>query len=112
MYSLGIAYLLWLVSGFGALGLHRLYLGKIATCILWACTGGLFGIGSLYDLFTLPFQVKEANYYRTCRSRAASPDGGETTWQDGGKKTGETWRYVNDGEVRVVPPDPPGSSGE
>jgi hypothetical protein len=107
MYSLGIAYLLWLVSGFGVLGLHRLYLGKIATCILWACTGGLFGIGSLYDLFTLPFQVKEANQYRAYRSRAAYRSGGET-----GQEGGETWRYVNDGEVRVVPPDPPGSSGE
>jgi hypothetical protein len=108
MYSLGIAYLLWLISGLGALGLHRLYLGKIATCILWACTGGLFGIGSLYDLFTLPFQVKEANYYRACRSQAGAA---YRTASQGGEKTGETWRYVNDGEAWVVPPDPPGSPG-
>jgi hypothetical protein len=105
MYSLGIAYLLWLVSGFGALGFHRLYLGKITTWILWMCTGGLFGIGSLYDLFTLAFQVKEANYYGAGRSRTAPR--GET-----GERAGETWRYIHDGEVRVVPPDPPGSSKE
>jgi TM2 domain-containing membrane protein YozV len=109
MYSLGIAYLLWLVSGLGALGLHRLYLGKIGTWILWMCTGGLFGLGSLYDLFTLPFQVKEANGYRAYRSRAGAD---YRTASQGDENSGETWRCVNDGEARVVPPDPPGSSGE
>jgi hypothetical protein len=107
MYSLGIAYLLWLISGFGALGFHRFYLGKVGTGLLWFCTGGLLGIGGLYDLFTLPFQVKEANHYRAYRSRSASRasrGGGET-----GKEGGETWRYVNDGEARVVPPDSPDS---
>ncbi len=61
MYSTGIAYLLWLISGFGALGFHRFYLGKIGTGLLYIITGGLFGIGSVYDLITLPLQVREAN---------------------------------------------------
>jgi TM2 domain-containing membrane protein YozV len=61
MYSTGIAYLLWCLGGFGALGLHRFYLGKIPTGILWACTGGLGMIGSIYDFFTLSRQVQEAN---------------------------------------------------
>lgn len=61
MYSTGIAYLLWLVSGFGALGFHRFYLGKFGTGLLYMFTGGLAGIGSFYDLVTLPFQVREAN---------------------------------------------------
>jgi hypothetical protein len=107
MYKLGIAYLLWLI-GFGAFGLQRFYLGKIATGILWLCTGGLFGIGSLYDLFTLPFQVKEANQYGA-GPFCAAPRHGDP---EAGQGSGETWRYVNDGEARVVPPDPPGSSGK
>ncbi len=60
-YSLPAAYLLWAVSGFGALGLHRFYLGKSGTGLLWLFSGGLGGIGGLYDLFTLPRQVQEAN---------------------------------------------------
>ncbi len=61
MYSVGLAYLLWLISGFGALGLHRFYMGKIGTGILYVLTGGLGGLGGLYDLITLPMQVRERN---------------------------------------------------
>jgi TM2 domain-containing membrane protein YozV len=64
MYSVGIAYLLWLLSGFGALGLHRFYLGKIPTGILWMFTGGLCMVGSIVDFFTLGSQVKKANMER------------------------------------------------
>jgi TM2 domain-containing membrane protein YozV/predicted transcriptional regulator len=71
MYSTGIAYLLWLISGCGALGFHRFYLGKIPTGILWMCTGGLGMIGSVYDFFTLPGQVREANIRNAIRSGAA-----------------------------------------
>jgi len=60
-YSLPVAYALWAISGFGALGLHRFYLGKTGTGFLWLLTGGLAGAGGLYDLFTLPRQVQEAN---------------------------------------------------
>lgn len=61
MYSTGIAYLLWLFSGFGVLGFHRFYMGKIGTGLLYLVTGGLFGIGAVYDLITMPLQVREAN---------------------------------------------------
>ena len=64
MYSVGIAYLLWLLSGCGIFGLHRFYLGKIPTGIMWMCTGGGFVIGTIYDFFTLPRQVREANIRR------------------------------------------------
>jgi hypothetical protein len=60
-YNIGVAYFLWLISGFGWCGFHRFYLGKVGTGILWMCTGGLFGVGSIYDAVTLPRQVKEAN---------------------------------------------------
>jgi TM2 domain-containing membrane protein YozV len=61
VYTTGTAYLLWLISGFGVLGFHRFYLGKVGTGLLFIVTGGLLGIGSLYDLITLPLQVREAN---------------------------------------------------
>lgn len=61
MYSTFFAYLLWFLSGFGALGFHRFYLGKFGSGLLYLLTGGLFGLGGLYDLITLPGQVREAN---------------------------------------------------
>ena len=61
MFSVVIAYLLWLISGFGALGFHRFYLGKFGTGIIWLFSGGLFGFGCIWDFFTLPMQVRQAN---------------------------------------------------
>jgi hypothetical protein len=60
-YNVAIAYILWLFSGFGALGFHRFYLGKTATGCLWFLTGGLAMVGAVYDAFTLPKQVHKAN---------------------------------------------------
>ena len=60
--SVPISYILWMVGGFGALGFHRFYLGKIGTGILWILTGGCFMIGSLIDLFLIPILVREANF--------------------------------------------------
>lgn len=45
----------------GFFGVHRFYLGKIWTGILWLFTGGLLGLGYLYDLWTLNGQVSAAN---------------------------------------------------
>lgn len=59
--SKGIAYLLWLIGGFGTLGFHRFYLEKYGTGVGWFMTGGLFFAGSLYDLVTLGKQVDENN---------------------------------------------------
>lgn len=59
MKSKFVAYLLWFF--FGLLGIHRFYLGKVGTGILYLLTGGLLGIGWFIDLFTLSSQVDSYN---------------------------------------------------
>jgi TM2 domain-containing membrane protein YozV len=61
MYQVWIAYVLWLVGGFGALGLHRFYMKKIPTGVLWILTGGLAFLGSVYDFLTMTRQIEDAN---------------------------------------------------
>lgn len=61
MKSKGTAYLLWAVGLLGILGLHRFYLGKIGTGIIWILTVGVGGVGAVIDLFTLGGQVEAYN---------------------------------------------------
>ena len=52
----------WLLLTFlGVLGIHRMYLGKWITGILYLLTGGLLGLGYLYDYWTLNDQVALIN---------------------------------------------------
>lgn len=54
--------LCWILLTFlGLFGVHRFYMGKVFTGILWLFTGGLFFVGYLYDFFTLNEQIVEAN---------------------------------------------------
>ena len=54
--------LAWILQTFlGVFGLHRFYLGKVWTGILWLLTGGLFLVGWLCDFCTLNRQVDERN---------------------------------------------------
>ena len=53
----------WILLTFlGIFGVHRFYLGKWITGIIYFCTGGLLGLGWLYDLWTLNEQVSMKNY--------------------------------------------------
>jgi TM2 domain-containing membrane protein YozV len=52
----------WILMTFlDIFGIHRLYLGKWLTALLWFFTGGLFLIGYLYDYWTLNEQIDEVN---------------------------------------------------
>jgi TM2 domain-containing membrane protein YozV len=52
----------WILLTFlGIFGIHRLYLGKWLTALLWFFTGGLFLVGYLYDYWTLNEQIDEVN---------------------------------------------------
>ena len=50
-----------LLTFLGPFGIHRFYMGKIGTGLLYLVTGGLLLIGILYDFLTLNSQVDEIN---------------------------------------------------
>jgi hypothetical protein len=91
MYSTFIAYILFFLSGFGILGFHRFYLGKIGSGLLWMCTGGLAMFGSFYDFFTLPSQVREANIRQAILDSSVRNNLGN-----------KNWRNVDDGKTNFV----------
>ena len=62
--ELRLAYLFWLPSLVGVAGLHRFYLGKPLSGLLYLVTGGLFGLGTIYDGLTMPHQVRTARLSR------------------------------------------------
>ena len=52
----------WILLTFlGLFGVHRMYMGKWITGIIYLLTFGLFGLGLLYDLWTLNDQVTVIN---------------------------------------------------
>ncbi len=52
----------WVLLTFlGWLGIHRFYMGKWVTGLIYLCTLGLFTLGILYDFCTLNRQVHELN---------------------------------------------------
>lgn len=57
----GIAFALWIACIFGFCGIHRFYLGRWGSGLLWLCTFGLFGVGQFIDLLRLPAMVREEN---------------------------------------------------
>jgi len=58
----------WILLVFlGLFGVHRMYMGKWFSGLLYLVTAGLFGIGYIYDLWTLNDQITLING----RSRAS-----------------------------------------
>lgn len=52
----------WILLTFlGVFGLHRFYMGKWLTAILYLLTGGVFLLGVIYDYWTLNQQISEKN---------------------------------------------------
>jgi len=52
----------WILLTFlGLFGMHRFYMGKWLTGIVYLLSGGIFGIGYLYDYWTLNDQVSLIN---------------------------------------------------
>ncbi len=52
----------WLLLTFlGFFGIHRMYMGKWITGLIYLCTGGLLGLGYIYDFWTLNDQISLIN---------------------------------------------------
>ena len=52
----------WILLTFlGLFGVHRMYMEKWLTGLLYLVTGGLFGIGYIYDYWTLNEQLSQIN---------------------------------------------------
>jgi TM2 domain-containing membrane protein YozV len=57
-----IAYLLLLIFPLGLLGLHRFYLGRTGTGLIYFFTGGLCLFGWFFDLFYTYKMVNDYNF--------------------------------------------------
>jgi len=52
----------WVLLTFlGLFGIHRIFMGKWISGLIYMLTGGIFGIGYLYDFWTLNDQVSQLN---------------------------------------------------
>ena len=62
--------LAWILLTFlGIFGIHRMYMGKWITGIIYLVTGGVLGLGVLYDFLTLNTQITIIN----SKSQVGSP---------------------------------------
>ncbi len=59
-YDYSVAWIL--LTFLGVFGVHRMYLGKWFSGIIYLFTLGLFGLGIIYDFWTLNDQISMENY--------------------------------------------------
>jgi hypothetical protein len=96
--SLRDSYILAFAGFLGFAGLHRFYLGKPFSGFLWFITGGLAGLGTIYDLLTLPEQVEQVNRRRELEYRLDAEDYTRTAHISGS--------YASDAAYRNAGPEP------
>lgn len=56
-----LAYILWCGCFLGLCGLHRFYMGKWVTGLIWLLTGGLLLVGQILDLFFVGRTIERIN---------------------------------------------------
>ena len=114
-YRVGVGYGLCCGWLFGFAGLHRFYVGKYFTGLMWLLTLGLLGIGQFYDLVTMKKLIRNANirhgylpHPRWASELPAGPDKplkhqlldaavvlrGELSVTEGVAATGASWEAV------------------
>lgn len=92
-YSTGLSYGLWCAGLAGACGIHRFYLGKVGTGVIWLLTFGLLGVGQVLDLVRMKSLVRDANIregrvphpFQLARGRAAVGQAAIGAGEPGGK---------------------------
>lgn len=67
-YNIDISYLLCALGFLGPAGLHRLYSKRYVTGILYLCTYGFAGIGTIYDIINMRKQVAKAQKLENLRA--------------------------------------------
>lgn len=63
----------WLLLAFlGIFGIHRMYMGKWGTGFIYLLTVGLFGVGIIYDFWTLNSQISLVNHVASKKTSPVS----------------------------------------